>query len=156
MVEGRGLYAEHEASSELGQAMRETLSSGDHRVVLTASMLSPLSSERMRAYNDEGEFEGPEGRFNSVRIPIEVTIALEKLRSASYRDGVGTWFGVVAQVLPDGQFTTEYDYDNEPAWPHPIDPVTYVNDLKRFPREEQHRPAWLKQKIAEAEVASGA
>ena len=154
MSEGLGLIGEQEAFDELGQAVRGTLSLGDHRVVLTASMLSPLASQQLFAYNDEGEYEGPEGRYNSVEIPIEATLALRKLRSASYRDGVGTWFGVVAQALPDGRFTTEYDYDNEPTWPHPIDPVTYVNDLKKFPREEQHRPAWLKQKVAEAEAAS--
>lgn len=154
MAEALGLIAEQAAFDTLGRALRSTLSPGDHRVVLTASVLSSFSTQQVRAYNDSGKYDVPEGRFNAVRTPAEATIALEDLRSASYRDGVGTWYTVVAQVDADGRFTAKYDYDHEPSWPHPIDPVTYVNDLEAFPRDEEHRPDWLKQRVAEVTATS--
>jgi hypothetical protein len=86
-------------------------------------------------------------------VPLEASIALRKLRAASYRDGSGTWFGLRLTVLPDGTAKAEYNYDDEPEWDAPVDPVVYVNDLKKFPRDEEHQPEWLRQKVAAVTAA---
>ena len=49
----------------------------------------------------------------------------------------------------DGSATAEYNYDEEPKWDVPVDPIAYVTDQDAFPRDEAHQPEWLKLKLAE-------
>ena len=153
MVESTGLVAEQQALDALVDAVRGELSPGDERLVLLASSVAPTSFLRLRAINPDGQLEADGERFNSVSIPIEASIAIRKLRAASYRDGSGTWFGVRLTVHADGTAKAEYNYDDEPEWDAPVDPVVYVNDLKKFPRDEEHQPEWLRRKVAEATSA---
>ncbi len=52
-------------------------------------------------------------------------------------------------MTPEGGATAEYNYDSEPEWDVPIDPIAYVTDQEKFPRHEEHQPDWLKQRLAE-------
>ncbi|MEP6478866.1 MAG: hypothetical protein ABJB03_05710 [Rhodoglobus sp.] len=149
MSENAGLIAEQEAFNELGMSLHRLLSDGDERIEYLATVLSPVTYERMRAYNPSGRFESPGGRFNSVDYPYAVSKALRALRAASYRDGVGTWFSARLQVTAAGAATAEYNYDDEPEWDAPVDSIAYVTDQEKFPRDEDKQPDWLKRKLAE-------
>lgn len=75
---------------------------------------------------------------------------LFELRTVMYVPGAGTWFSVEIEVTPDGRTQTRFNYDEEPAWTLPRDDETYVDDLERFPRDEENQPDWLRQKVASA------
>jgi len=150
MDEGFGLMAEQEALTELGQALASALSPGDTALVLKASVLAPTSGGQLLAMNPDGAFESPEGRFNYADMPTAAIIALEKLRAAAYRESVGTWYSIRLTLTVDGSVSAEYNYDDEPEWDAPIDPVAYLTDLTKFPRSPEHQPEWLTAKIEEA------
>jgi hypothetical protein len=71
-----------------------------------------------------------------------------------YEPRKGTWFGARFVIVRPGRYTVDFDYDNEPVFGHGLDfkpvPMTYVNDLKWFPRDEEHVPGWLRLQIEEA------
>src|SRR5579859_6302452 len=150
MSETTGLLAERDAFNAVGVALFRLLEEGDEQIEYLASLLAPVTYERVRAFNRAGTLEASEGRFNSVDFPYELSVALRKLRAASYRDGKGTWFSARIVVTPDGAATAEYNYDDEPDFgPEGVDSVAYVNDAKKFPRDEAHQPEWLRQRLAE-------
>ena len=154
LSEPTGLVAEQEAFDAVSRTVHGAIGPGDQRLVLLVSIVAPTSYQRLRAFNPDGSLRAAGERFNSVRVPLEATIALKTLRAASYREGVGTWFGLELTVMPDGTARAVYNYDDEPEWDAPVDSVVYQADLNKFPREEQHRPAWLKQTLVEAEATS--
>ncbi|GAA3960096.1 hypothetical protein [Actinoplanes auranticolor] len=75
---------------------------------------------------------------------------LFELRRLMYVPGAGTWFSVEVDVTPDLRAATRFGYDTEPAWYLPRDDETYVDDLALFPRDEEHLPDWLRQKVVRA------
>lgn len=153
MADSAGLLAEQEALDTLSEAVHSAMSTADERLVLLVSMVAPTSYERLRAFTPDGRLQDGGERYNSVEVPIEATIALRELRVASYRDGVGTWFGLKLTVASDGTTRAEYNYDDEPEWDAPVDPVVYLTDLKKFPRDDGNQPEWLRQKVADANAA---
>ena len=141
MAEPVGLFAEQEALADLERALASVLRPGDTELVLTASALASTSGGRLRAMNPEGTHESPEGRFNSASMPVKAMVALDKLRAASYREQVGTWYSVRVTLTAAGSMKAEYDYDNEPVWDAPVDPVAYVHGvlIKAFLSERRRR-----------------
>jgi hypothetical protein len=108
-----------------------------------------MNEQHIRAYNPDGRFPSPDGPFNDASGSFELSDAMERLREASYREGSATWFGVRVTVTASGSATAEYNYDDEPRWFAPVDPVVYVRDQEKFPRDEDKQPEWLKQRLAE-------
>jgi len=144
-----GLIGGQVAFDELGVSLFRLLSSGDERVEYLGSVLSSVTYERVRAYNPDGKFDSPNGRFNSIRLPYKVSKLSRALRSANYRAGAGTWFSIRLTVTAAGAATAGYNYDSEPEWDVPVDPIAYVTDQEKFPRDEDKQPDWLKQKLTE-------
>ncbi|RFS85505.1 hypothetical protein D0T12_10765 [Actinomadura spongiicola] len=68
-----------------------------------------------------------------------------------YTQGKGTWFTAEYVIVRPGRYSVNFDYDNEPNFGFEIDPLTYANEMKYFPRDEEYIPTWLSQKINEAE-----
>lgn len=150
MSESGGLFAAKESVEEIGRLLQARLQPGDERIELTASMLAGTNMQQIRAFTPAGRFESPEGRFNDARGSYEISSALKRLRDVSYRRGSGTWFAVTFTVTAAGAATVEYEYDHEPDWGiAPPDPAAYVADLEKYPRDEDKRPDWLKQKLVE-------
>ena len=150
MVETLGLQAEQQAFNEVGVALYRLLEEGDDRIEYRASMTAAVQSARILAYNPAGRYETSEGRANSPRESDELSDALGRLREASYRPGAGTWFSVRIVVTSDGAATAEYNYDKEPDFGlGGIDPIAYVTDQEKFPRDETKQPEWLKERLAE-------
>jgi hypothetical protein len=67
-----------------------------------------------------------------------------------HRNDLGTWFTADLEVHRDGHVQAEFDYDSEPEWNFRIDPVAFVTDNEKFPRDFAHQPAWLRPQISEA------
>lgn len=90
------------------------------------------------------------GELDSVRRPREFDVRLlSNLRTAMYQEGLGTWFSAVFRVDRDGQVDATFNYDDEPEWDAPIDPIAYLTDQEVFPRSVENQPPWLQEKIAE-------
>jgi hypothetical protein len=66
-----------------------------------------------------------------------------------YKPGVGAWFMIRVTVTADGKTTSEFDYDHEPEFSHPISPSTYVTDQYVYPTDEDKQPEWLRRRLAE-------
>ncbi|WP_415855654.1 hypothetical protein [Sinomonas sp. G460-2] len=111
--------------------------------------LVKLRSYEAYALNPNGRYEGPEGRVNEIHLSRELRDKLKDLRSACYRENEGTWFSARIEVAEFGNLAAEFNYDDEPEWDAPPDPVAYVNDFEVFPRDEAHQPEWLKKQLAE-------
>ena len=144
-----GLVAERDALNVLAVHLHRLISPGDDRVELLASVTAVVNEQHIRAYHPEGRFSSPDGPFNDASGSYELSKAMKRLREASYREGSGTWFGVRVTVTASGSVTAACNYDDEPPWFAPVDPVVYVRDQEKFPRDEDKQPEWLKQRLAE-------
>ncbi|WP_245548359.1 hypothetical protein [Gordonia araii] len=74
---------------------------------------------------------------------------ISRLREAMYQGGLGTWFSAVLIVDRSGSVDGQFNYDSEPEWDAPVDPVVYVTDQEKLPRDVENQPDWLKAKLAE-------
>ncbi|KQW08037.1 hypothetical protein ASC66_03575 [Leifsonia sp. Root4] len=149
MADNHGISAERDAFNSVGVGLYRLMQNGDSKIVYLASMTAPVTYERVRAFNPDGRLASTEGPFRSVRIPSELSEALGQLRAASSRTGTGTWFSAIIAVNADGSASAEYNYEREPEWDAPVDPIAYLTDHEKFPRDEVHQPKWLQQKLAE-------
>ncbi|MBB5643550.1 hypothetical protein [Cryobacterium roopkundense] len=157
MAEVQGLGLQGEAFNALGKVLFGMLADGDDRIEYSASMTAPVTSSDVMIFNATGQFETPDGRVNSSEEPDELYDALKALRAACYRPGTGTWFSIRVVVLATGAGTAEYNYDNEPDFGlGGIDPICYVTDQDRFPRDEDKQPEWLKLRLAEGRAGIAA
>jgi hypothetical protein len=75
-------------------------------------------------------------------VPREVTRLLREFRRAVYRPGLGTWFTAHVAVEAAGRISIEADYENPP--PMEPAPEAWREDLRRFPRDPEHVPDWLR------------
>ncbi|QNN63915.1 agglutinin cell wall attachment protein [Leucobacter denitrificans] len=86
--------------------------------------------------------------------PRDILPLIDELRKVMYRPGVGTWFSAVWTLTKDasGEVSADvsFNYDDEPEWSDPIHPGLYGIDLEDFPRDEEHIPVWLQERLAEA------
>lgn len=152
MSEPSGLVSESSALEAAGAALARLLKPGDTKIVYSLLATTAVTEARVMAFNPGGRYSTPEGRANSPRLTAEVGDAVRALRGACYRPGAGTWFGAVLTVTAAGDVSAEYDYDDEPAWGSPLDPIAYVTDAKTFPRDAEHQPPWLAELLAEGEA----
>lgn len=76
---------------------------------------------------------------------------LRALREMMYETGKGAWFTAELKFERSGRFSADFDYDHEPAWyDDGISPLSYVEELERFPRDPEHTPDWLRRRVDEA------
>ena len=73
----------------------------------------------------------------------------KELRETTYdlAAGKGAWFHAAIKVDPNGKFNIQYEYEKKPNFTYEPDSSKYVDDLKRFPREESLVPQWLKELV---------
>jgi hypothetical protein len=82
---------------------------------------------------------------------LELTKAFIALREAMYQPGKGTWFAAELKLTREGHFSADFDYDLEPAWHGPAPSARgYADDLRKFRRDPEHIPGWLRAKLDEA------
>ncbi|BDD83488.1 hypothetical protein TPB0596_32510 [Tsukamurella pulmonis] len=96
--------------------------------------------------------ERPDGTRESIRRPRGLDPDLIKdLRAAMYQPGVGTWFSGEIRIDRTGAVGATFDYDSEPVWDAPVDPIAYAYDADKFPRDLEHQPAWLREQITQGQ-----
>lgn len=96
-----------------------------------------------------------DGSMLHVSPPREVFGAFKELRAAMARPGKGAWFSATARFAVDGQMTWDFDYDNEPAWGPGTSPLHYLQEQELFPRDAEHIPGWMAERIREAQAQGG-
>ncbi|MGI5346665.1 hypothetical protein ACQEU8_00445 [Streptomyces sp. CA-250714] len=84
-------------------------------------------------------------------VPLTSVRALMRLRRGMYREGAGTRFTATFTVHSSLKCETHFDYESEPNFPIGITPASFVEDLKRFPRDEKNIPDWLRMKLQKAQ-----
>ncbi|MFH5821592.1 hypothetical protein [Georgenia sp. AZ-5] len=93
----------------------------------------------------------PEGEEKVLPgLPEDVARALSEIRHLAYEPGKGTWLTALVTLLPDGKLTLNIDRTGEPKWSKPLPPAEYAEDVRRYPRDEEHQPDWLRERLAEA------
>ncbi|GAB11463.1 hypothetical protein GOARA_070_00020 [Gordonia araii NBRC 100433] len=79
--------------------------------------------------------------WGSLRSDVSVRRCIKK--------AIGTWFSAVLRIDRSGAVDGQFDYDSEPEWDAPVDPIAYVADQEKYPRDVENQPDWLKAKLAE-------
>lgn len=89
---------------------------------------------------------GPDRVAHPVRPPAEVVEGLGRLRHGMYQPGRGTWLSAVYQLEPPSSFNAEFEPDVEPRWRRLPPPIGFQDELRFFPRTDDHIPDWLRQR----------
>jgi hypothetical protein len=87
---------------------------------------------------------GPDGTPHPVRPPAEVVEGLGRLRRGMYRPGRGTWLSAVYVIEPPSSFSADFEPDLEPRWRRLPPPIGFQDELRFFPRTDDHIPDWLR------------
>ena len=90
---------------------------------------------------------GPDGVPRPASPHPEAVRLLGVLRSGMYRPGLGTWLGAIL-VFEPGQ-SPDADFvrpDLEPPFRRPPPPIGFQDELRFFPRAEEHIPGWLRER----------
>lgn len=90
--------------------------------------------------------KGPDGVERPVRPPQEVVDGLGRLRQGMYRPGRGTWLSALYILDPPSAFSAEFEPDVEPQWRRVPPPIGFADELRFFPRGDEHIPEWLRQR----------
>ncbi|MEV6874706.1 ferredoxin [Amycolatopsis sp. NPDC051128] len=91
---------------------------------------------------------GPDGRPRVLQPPPEVVRLLGVLRSGMYQPGVGTWLGAIL-VFEPGPASPHVDFvrpDVEPPFQRQPPPIGFQDELRFFPRADEHIPGWLRER----------
>jgi hypothetical protein len=116
---------------------------GWSRLVYDVSAAGGEQEDRLRV-------EWPDGRTESVSAPLDVVDFCGQLRGVMYHPEGGTWFSLTVILTAGAGFDAHFNFDQEPDWKSPVDPLSYVEDLRRFPRTPQATPPWLQRRLDEA------
>ncbi|WDZ91584.1 hypothetical protein [Nocardiopsis sp. HUAS JQ3] len=91
-----------------------------------------------------------DGGPKRTSIPAGVAPRISGLRAGMYQEGKGAWFSMRYTITRPGNFTTKFDYDNEPEFLFRPSEENYVQELRHFPRAEENVPEWLAAKVGGA------
>lgn len=94
----------------------------------------------------------PEGGEEKVLpgLPQEVGAALVELRDVTADPAKGAWYTALITVESTGKVTLNFDRNSEPQWAKPVPAATFAEDLRRYPRDEENTPGWLRDRLTEA------
>ncbi len=91
-----------------------------------------------------------DGGYAEIAVPQDAVRIAVRMRELFYEDGEGTWFSMRFIVDPPTRFRVVHNVEWDPRWAPSIDPLGWVADLEAFPRDPEHIPGWLRDKLAEA------
>jgi hypothetical protein len=128
----------------IGRALIEDAPSGWERVEMVYWQAAKTGGSQERVTLADGSTKW------LAHVGRDYDRAVWELRQALYQEGKGAWYTARGVVTRDGRIELDFDYDNEPQWDAPVVPLTYVEDLEMFPRDLEHQPEWLREKIREA------
>lgn len=137
------MHAIAEAQSAVAQMLTREIPQGFDAIVVNVNELAPVQYQTAAAVDSAGESES---------IPLSWDVdpdVFSRLREVMYRPGSGTWFSAEFRVDRSGRMDSDYVYDLEPDWTTPVDSIAYVTDFEKFPRDLEHQPQWLRDRLSE-------
>ena len=108
-----------------------------------------------RTAESQATGRAPDGTLLDVRVDRTALRALKELRAAMARPGTGAWLTAWVHVSRDGRMTWDLDRDHEPEWFVPVSPLHYLQEQEEFPRDEEHIPGWMRERLDEARALGG-
>lgn len=97
----------------------------------------------------------PSGEDRSLLPPRDTSKLIDELRDVMYRPNAGTWFSMELTVTRQdgrGKVDVSFNYDEMPAWSDFPASIMFVQDLRRYPRDDEHTPGWLREQVERAQV----
>lgn len=91
-----------------------------------------------------------DGTVKPFGIPASIMYTLVELRALMAQPGKGAWFTARCHVEVSGRIAFDFDYDNEPSWSTPTSVGHYLEEWEKHPRDPEHTPPWLAQRLQEA------
>lgn len=103
-----------------------------------------------------------------ILVPDAAVSAFAGLRNQMAAPGLGAWLSARATVAPGEDIRLETNYDQRPAWnsrttsmldaplnePRVPTEDRWLHDIKRYPRDRAHIPAWLAPDAVEGEAVA--
>ena len=83
-------------------------------------------------------------------MPSSILRTFKELRALMAQPGKGAWFTARCHMDISGRITFDFDYDNEPYWSTPTSVGHYLEEWEKHPRDPEHTPPWLAQRLQEA------
>jgi hypothetical protein len=132
---------------DIGRVLLRMAPPGWRRIDLKVLMVAPGHDIALTMIMDDGTTD-------AVESPAVIGEIAAELRARMYREGEGTWFGMRYTLDPPSDFHVSYNFDFDPLWEPPIRPDVFAEDVAAFPRDEQHIPRWLREKLVETAAGS--
>ncbi|MEU3016264.1 MULTISPECIES: hypothetical protein [unclassified Nocardiopsis] len=127
---------------DIGRLVLAEAPEGWKRIEVIFSCLSELSAASVVIVTEDGE-------RTTGELSLQASGELRDLRDLMHEPTRGTWFSLHYTITRPGSFHVDFNYDDEPPFPYPLDPERFANDYFRFPREREHIPSWLFAKFRE-------
>ncbi|MEC3892822.1 immunity protein YezG family protein [Nocardiopsis sp. LDBS1602] len=89
------------------------------------------------------------GEVARVSLPPSFIINTMQLRSGMYKENEGTWLSWELNVSNEGRYRSKFNYDTIPPYTFSPSDREYIRETELFPREGEHMPSWLQDKIDE-------
>ena len=117
-------------------------------LTITIKAITPYVEENITYIHWEKQFVPKTFLIEDDELEYDeqATPSFERLRQLMYDEAPfrGAWYTAVMTIAKDGQFTTEFDYDNRPVFDYEQEDEGYARDFTHFPRNEESTPDWLK------------
>lgn len=134
---------QNELLKEIGIEILDFQPEKGERLVYEDMAVGGYGSSRLTAFYENGNSE-------KISSPVSIIEPCEKLRHGMYQEGKGTWFSMTYTITRPSSFTVDFNYDEPPKFQIPPTAELYAEDLERFPRDPEHIPDWLQEKLREA------
>jgi hypothetical protein len=89
---------------------------------------------------------GADGTLYPVQPPPEAVALFGQLRTGMYQAGRGTWLSALYLIESSGAYHVDFEPDVEPRWRRPPPPLGFQDELRFFPRNDEHIPGWWRQR----------
>ncbi|WP_233526064.1 TNT domain-containing protein [Actinomadura spongiicola] len=133
-----------EAEARVVECARRTAPPGWRRIDLHCRATVAVNDVALSVLTGEGE------TVTAQTVPEELTGLLMELRRTQYVVDQGTWFSMVAIIEPESARPL-YNHDFDPLWDPPIPPEHWRRDQVVMPRDREHVPSWLSDRMRDRE-----
>ncbi|MFW6639179.1 hypothetical protein ACOALZ_03960 [Nocardiopsis algeriensis] len=87
------------------------------------------------------------GRGVGCVPPFSVLGELRDLRAGMFAERTGTWYTAYYEMERPARYRVRYDHESEPYFDEPRGEDSYLLDLEHFPRDREHIPDWLLERL---------
>ncbi|WP_040804515.1 hypothetical protein [Nocardia concava] len=139
-----GPLDQSEVLQAVGHALVEAVAPGWRQIRFEFRSTVQIDSARLESIAEDGV-------SSRHSVPTLAMRQFDKLRAAMYEPGKGAWFTARYVIDRSGDYSIEFDYDAEPDFSPQLTAGAYVLDLQYYPRDEEHMPEWLQDKLRQAQ-----